>query len=111
MRLPRVRFTVRRMMIAVAVVAILIGVGLQVKGLYQRFHECSRQASTHGFYGECLDRLANEWAQKDDRIESLTQAKRLRLLAEYQRRIKAKYEAAKWRPWIDVEPDPPGPEL
>jgi hypothetical protein len=34
MRPPRVRFTVRRMMIAELVVAILIGVGLQVEGLF-----------------------------------------------------------------------------
>jgi Tfp pilus assembly protein PilE len=42
MRLPRVRFTVRRMMIVVAIVAILIGVGLQVRRAHRNFQEFTR---------------------------------------------------------------------
>jgi hypothetical protein len=131
MPMLRVRFTVRRLMIAVAVVAILIGVGLEGGRLYQRFHKYSRLASKHGFYEECLLGFANASGMMaeeyrlsamrrsegesdntaDLQIEWLTDERRFRRLAEYQAGIKAKFEAAKWRPWLDVEPDPPRPEL
>ncbi len=30
-------------------------------------------------------------------------------VAEYHRRLAAKYDKARWRPWLPVEPDPPMP--
>jgi hypothetical protein len=33
----------------------------------------------------------------------------LRLLVEYDTRMKLKYQAAARRPWLSVEPDPPEP--
>jgi hypothetical protein len=135
MRLPRVRFTVRRMMIAVAVVAVLIGVGLHVERAI-RFSRLSTNyvefAAMYAEYESILrkrERNHRELAEREresaDKFqrsssvelwrrlaqEDTDRADKFKSLAEYHSRMKAKYQAAARRPWLDVEPDPPRPEL
>jgi hypothetical protein len=42
---------------------------------------------------------------------SFEQAEKIKALADFDARMKAKYEAAVRLPWLPVEPDPPRPEL
>jgi hypothetical protein len=129
MRLPRLRFTVRRLMIAVAIVAVLIVAGLHVETAI-RF---SRRASIHAG-GEVFWREQEQW-HREMAKKLLTSHERLKLLrvddtwniehaesfnleadkikswADFHASMKAKYRAAARRPWLPVEPDPPSPKL
>jgi hypothetical protein len=115
-------------MVAVAIVAILIGVGLPV----ERAIRFSRLASLHtGFesawrrsvdgrrrYEEISrsflkkypeDVRAHQWRQEVD--YSVNRAEELTARADYHGRMKAKYLTAARRPWLAVEPDPLPPKL
>jgi hypothetical protein len=130
MRLPRMRFTVRRMMIVVAFVGVLLAAGLEARWLHRKYREYVTRASIDS-YGE---RLYREWAAWDIKREADLRSKvekywqgglddwalhmadyhgqkaaKFTLWADYHARMKAKYEAAARRPWLDVEPDPPEP--
>jgi hypothetical protein len=104
MRLPRVRFTVRRMMIAVVV----LGVALKgVTWLRRRSLEFEARAQYHsarkvwefasGKDGVCHQRndFGEEVSAEEDRWHYTLEQKYL---------IAARY------PWLPVEPDPPEPE-
>jgi hypothetical protein len=92
MRLPCVRFTVRRLMVAVAVVAVAAG-GLHLWELRVLY---LRTALLH----EVLSSLFQEGhacAGRDPGRSAHHQVLRI------------KYERAARRPWLPVEPDPPEP--
>jgi hypothetical protein len=132
MRLPRVQFTVRRLMIAVAVVAILFGVGLHIRlsrlsanfakraAMYAKFESVWRE---QGLFcreqEEQLRKWANDPRQGVDGPEfwgrlaqdETDRAEKLKTLADFDASMKAKYEAVARRPWLPVEPDPPSPRL
>jgi Tfp pilus assembly protein PilX len=135
MPMPRVRFTVRRMMIAVAVVAVLIGVGLQIRRAI-RFSRLSanylelaamdaeyesilrKRERNHRELAEIERESADKFQQSSivelwRRLaqEDTDRADKFKLLAEYHASMKAKYQAAARRPWLHIEPDPPRPEL
>jgi hypothetical protein len=108
MRPPRVRFTVRRMMIAVAVFAF----SLEVGRAYRRSGDYWEQARLY----ERLERVAlhrardAEWgrihldgytAQEKQRVVAQS-----RKLAAYSARMRAKYEWATYLPWLPIAPDP-----
>ena len=61
MRLVRVRFTIRRMMVGVAAIAILLGIG----GMLHRWHRYRKIAEYHRIEAE---KAAD--AQKDGHLES-----------------------------------------
>jgi hypothetical protein len=106
MKLPRVRFTVRRMMVAVAVVAlpILAGITLQRRSHYRW--------------------VAGEFARREQVVKLLTDPTTLVVKdltgaevavinsrhADYYTRMREKYERAAQRPWRIVGPDPFEPE-
>jgi hypothetical protein len=101
MRLPRVRFTVRRIMLAVAVVAIVLG-GLRLWCLsahYRALAEVHRQKAdevVRGTYAGPGGSYHLEWCAWPSPNK------------EYHLRLKENYERAASRPWLPVEPDPPG---
>jgi type II secretory pathway component PulJ len=130
MPMPRVRFTVRRMMIAVAIVACLIGGGLHAWRIYRKFQMFAEKAEFHSFREWQRRRLAAavegqaELSRKrallfpnerQDLLESAEisekVAKHEGTRADYQAALKTKYERAARFPWLPVEPDPPEPEL
>jgi hypothetical protein len=90
MRLPRLRLTVRRLMLAVAVVALVIWLGR----IYQL-----RQMYLEKF-------LDNELAllQLDSGISCYTEDH-----MKWHQAMRQKYEHAARYPWLPVEPDPPYP--
>jgi hypothetical protein len=83
MKFPR--FTVRRLMVAVALVAVLIGTARVLDGRRRRFA-----------------RLANDYGLKA--IEDRKAGRAGRNLQQFE-----KYIYAAHHPWLPVEPDPPGP--
>ena len=89
MRLPRVRFTVRRMMVAVAVVAVCVTIAVPyLSDLSQRY-----EAKANGHW---LSRSACEAEGKS------------RLAAYYESLADKYHRAARW-PFLPVAPDPPLP--
>ena len=105
MTLPRVRFTVRRMMVAVAIVASLFGAGR----VWSQWTGYRRAAELHGHIAVCLRRPEPKLFEPDfgnccgpsgsDRV----------LMADYHERLRRKYESAMWTFWRLVPPDPPPP--
>jgi hypothetical protein len=129
MRLPHLRFTVRRLMVAVAIIAILIGVGLQIRqtirfsrlaaryaedGLFWRSQERNHRALGEKMRTASVDPEQGSGAAEFWRPYIEYQAERvekIKALADFHARMKTKYEAAARRPWFSVEPDPPRPDL
>ena len=117
MRLPVVRFTMRRMMIAVAIAAFLIGGGieaarfkrLRASHLYDAAYHARREAEELrdvAHFVAHFDRARREGAAnaKDRSFALMERSSRFRV--EYHARLKRKYSRAANRPWQSVPPDP-----
>lgn len=122
MRIHRVRFTLQRMVLAVAVLALIIGAlrivwlrnGYQKAAVYyaameklqrdlQRFGEEDARAE---------EELALAFGQKvsgEQKEQQATEARGMQRLADWYAELKRKYERAAARPWLPVDPDPPPP--
>jgi hypothetical protein len=123
-------------MVAVAMAALPMGVGVIGYRLNERADDFSRRAEFHaaqsfkfgGIEFEALGRI-HELAQKlgpamargpdssgelsslqSESVELSREASSATLRAEYHRRMARKYEFASRHPWFAVEPDPPEPE-
>jgi hypothetical protein len=102
-----VRLTIQRMMLAIAVFAIALAIGLS----YHRSRGFSRQAQfwSHA-RGVALVRarnIASGAARTDSQTpeqkqKAVDQAKQF---AAYSSRLQSKYERAVFLPWLAVEPD------
>ena len=108
MRLPRMRFTIQRMMLATAVFTIALDIGLS----YRRSGNYRRQAQFYAHAGKvALVRARNvesgaarmDGYTAEERRKALDQARRF---AIYSSQMRAKYEQAVLLPWLPVEPDP-----
>jgi len=117
MRIPRVRFTVRRMMIAVAVVGIMLG----TEKLWRAHVLYAERASYHaGLRTHFLQSPASVayWEQRwTSQREGLKGSYSwpdgppfVTAIAAYHDRLRAKWERASRLPWLPVAPDPPEPE-
>jgi len=115
MRLPRVRFTVWRMMVAVAVVGGLAGlarIGYQWRNYRERYlTNTAYERSWRKIVDEPMifhhrSRMTAEEVSRrtEDRREF-----RLRNV-QYHAVLKRKYEYAMWHPWALLSPDPEPPE-
>ncbi len=111
MRWPRVRFTVRGMMVMVAVVAVSLGTCRAVERLRVRAFEYQIAEGVHAwaerlhahaqkYEGACLG-----WASPPFRANPKIDSR----LATYHAALRRKYEYAASHPWFPVEPDPPPP--
>jgi hypothetical protein len=124
MRLPRPQFTVRRLMIAVAVVGILTAWGIEGERRRARFaDQCFLHFLNGEFKRECLDEvgLPDELGfgpvipgfekEHADMVDGHRKASKW-LVAQvvYYKHMHAKYEFASRYPWLPVLPDPPRPE-
>jgi hypothetical protein len=109
------RLTTRRWMIAVAVVAILIGAVLEVHRRSRRF---ARLAAYHSNLS--LEHFHTQMALGVDPLplEPVPPAgpgaarylRREKALVRYHSELTAKYERAARYPWLPVTPDPPEPD-
>jgi hypothetical protein len=97
MRLPRVRLTVRGLMVAVAIVGVVYGV------MIERHSRFRKLASRHQAEGEKLLKMPiiSFSGSEDDPVVR-------RFEWHYSRQLK--YERAARYPWLPVAPDPPEPE-
>jgi hypothetical protein len=120
MRFPRLQFTVRWMMVAVAVVAVCFWVLL----IYQRQAEYRKRLSVYDdearwwrsmiWLNEMRADVLRRRGVYDRRAAAEAAAitedlERLRPHAAHLERLRQKYESAVWRAWLLVEPDPPAP--
>jgi hypothetical protein len=109
--------TTRRWMIAVAVVALLIGAGIQIDRRSKRFaglaashaNAAMKYFSTLMIFGgdpPPLQEIEQYPPAAQGPVRHLYRAKTLMV---YHRALKAKYDRAAGYPWLPVEPDPPAP--
>jgi hypothetical protein len=101
MPLPRARFTVRRLMVAVVIFAMAAGGWRWYAATRRREREYSDWAWRYGF----LERGARDEARRSQRRYAYTDIK-----LRYFEAMRLKYERAARCPWFPVEPDPPEPE-
>lgn len=123
MRLPRAQFTMRRMMIAVAVLAIILGIGV----ILRRRHEYRTVARIHrslGLKAAASQRVASWKADRHDEMAKTSRSRQdyddlrasamksrsianwLALMERYHFELGRKYEEAVSRPWRLAPPDP-----
>jgi hypothetical protein len=118
-RFPRMRFTVRRLIVVVTGVGILLGVFV----LRRRADEYSWIAGRHEFDADLCERSAGGEEMKGvacgpkgcyffDVPAASTAEERAKMLrlAQHHYTLMWKYERAARLPWFPVEPDPPAPE-
>ncbi len=130
MGIPRVRFTIRLLMITVAVVGVFLTAArlayfwrhyqalaamhaskeinyVRQAQQYERKHDwCARQATIADLQSESV--RGSTWERLA--ASSGATAHDLRQLVAYESRLRSKYERAAAHPWRPVEPDPSGPE-
>jgi hypothetical protein len=119
MRFPRFRFTIRRMMIVVAIVAVLVtaerlrrirSYRLQKAEDYSAAEQ-AYLADVRKFDAQFTTPRAINEAFSSRRIMSLMRSQgRIRKLGEHSGKLKRTYEKAARYPWLPVEPDPPEPD-
>lgn len=118
MRFPRFRLTLRRLMIAVAAVAISIAGGIEANRLW-RLRDDYRASAAYHAKRENEERktlsviatIRNEGLEELPRMPVIEEVAHLRV--EHHANLKQKYQRAATRPWQSVQPDPddPGEEL
>jgi hypothetical protein len=101
MRLTRPRFTVRRLMVAVAIVGVTLGVVVWCKRRHDRF------AGLVSLYERERGNTAGIWSGPSKVIEARRGLARRR--GRYFYMMATKYRFAACYPWLPVEPDPPEP--
>jgi hypothetical protein len=103
---PRVRFTMRRMMVAVAVMAVAMGTveGLRRRraSFQRRALECGEKTSAVAWAMQ-LARFNNRWTD-DQRTDTAYDQ-----LYDHYEALRVKYEQAAAHPWWFVGPDLPEP--
>ena len=115
MPIPRPRFTVRRLMIAVAILALLMGGALKFRE-WRRFAATYRaKAQEHADVESMLRSIAaidGDASPVDISLAPNTPTKRfpIRDVADHEARLRRKYERAASRPWFPISPDSPTPE-
>jgi hypothetical protein len=117
MRLPRLRFTVRRLLVAVAVIAALWCAERmrQQRATQQRSEYYQASAALYRMFGRQFreayaTRSANVFAIQHGPTFAATPALRLKWARHYES-LASKYEDAVSHPWEPVPPDPPPPEI
>jgi hypothetical protein len=107
MRMPRFRFTVRRMMVAMAVVAVLCGGEV----LRRRRAFYLERADLYAKHEDGYLRSVADLTKLAKEVPALREAaSNIRQLAERAAARRRCYERAARYPWLAIPPDPPEPE-
>ena len=117
MRQPCGRFTVRRLMVAVAVVAILFGGMVELPRLWTLRQQHLGLAEKYRYWETRLDGavgIRQEITYYSSRLPrgpepSPARLARMKAEASYYAGLRAKYERAARHPWLPVAPDPAPP--
>jgi hypothetical protein len=107
MRRPRLRFTVRRLMIAVAILALSIRSITWVVELRTRSGTYARRAEE---YARSTGRAGSWTTTQDGRVVDLYEDENSRLRDVWACKMAEKYWRLSDYPWLPVEPDIPPPE-
>jgi len=117
MRLTRPRFTVRRLMLAVAVVAVALGWIHEVKTspVSERLWKTARQNGETAKAATNAIELRHKVIQQENFSPEELRSIRadlvwLQKIAAHHRAMERKYRIASFFPWVPVSPDPPPPE-
>jgi len=105
MSLPRVRFTLRSMMVAVALVAVGLGVCRKWQIRVDRLDDarlCATRARVNRAWMGSDGPHPTKWSPDGNWHEA-------RRRAYYWDKMRRKYERAAAYPWFSIEPDPPPP--
>jgi hypothetical protein len=100
MRCRRMRFTVRRMMIAVAVTAVLLGIAAKVERRAARFRRLSFLQSVEA---NRWDRLLADPAMKNSAASAILEK------VHWHDDMAARYARAARFPWLPIDDRPPAP--
>jgi hypothetical protein len=101
--MPRIRFGVQRMMIAIAIVGVLVWAGIMLRRSAEYRAIAAQHASTEKYWStvgsQATEPLIDggSWT-RDERVK-------------FFRDLRLKYERAARYPWLSVEPDPPFPRI
>jgi hypothetical protein len=123
MRLPRVRFMVRQMMVAVVVVAVVTGATV----ILRRHRVYRVRAEFYAQEEQVAAKRWQHWSQEAVRLSDSPgdrnsprsdQERQLAVeMVRYSRnrvahhaRLKVKYERVARCPWLPIDPDPPSPD-
>jgi hypothetical protein len=115
MTLPRVRFTVRGMLVGVAAVASLLSCSLMVPRVsyYRQRFMAFVDAEWEFKRGRMLtankSRMFDAAGDADLSRRYRALSGRYRLMEDWAREQRIKYERAMWWPWWRLPPDPPPP--
>ena len=101
MRLPRVRLTVRGLMVAVATLGITLGVFVERRERFQRERDRHAPGMITTVHGRVYDYFGHEVL--DERLYATE--------VRYHVHMFHKYDSAFRYPWLPVRPDPPAPLL
>jgi hypothetical protein len=110
MRMPRFRFTIRRMMIVVAVAIAWAGLWVgnlaRLRLIYlERATYYDGEFRVNDYQARNFERAHVERPREYFDVYAAQRRER----ADWARILKAKYERATRYPWLPVEPDPPEP--
>jgi hypothetical protein len=108
MKMPRVRFTVRSMMVVVALVALSMWAKFQVEARRTYFSQLVRQYNDQRYKASVLAYSGSGGAIMFEERMKADAVRRAKASAYYSDLIR-KYERAVRYPWLPVAPDPPKP--
>jgi hypothetical protein len=106
MKRPRLRFTVRRLMIAVAILALSIRAITWVGEMRTRSANYAERASR---FGDMTGRSGSAIIRSDGVRVSIHDDENTRLQDEWACKLAERYWRLSDYPWLPVEPDPPPP--
>jgi hypothetical protein len=101
--MPRIRSSVRNLLIAVAIASVLLWSALMLQRSAKYRAVAADHASAEWYWSEAGSQAAEPlmggglWT-RDDRVK-------------FFRDLRLKYERAARYPWLSVEPDPPTPQI
>jgi hypothetical protein len=104
MRLPRLRFTVRRMLVVVAVLGLGIAVPVRLARLATKYRALARGYWMANLKYDDVDVSGGLLTPEQARWKAHRVAMRA-----YNARLSRKYERLASRPWLPVPADPPPP--
>jgi hypothetical protein len=114
MKLPRVRFPVWSLIVAVVVTAVAMGILVEYRRLKLLSRHYCELAFMHSserdrYSGTYYPSVQWEMATFEDRALRYQKSPN-RVMGSYHDQLKSKYERAALEPWRPIEPDPPPPE-
>jgi hypothetical protein len=117
MRTAHGRFTIRKMMLAIAVTAVLFGAMVETPRLWILRHHYLGLAEKYDYWATRINGSAGirqeityySTSQPRGPEPSRDRLARMEAEASYYAALRDKYERAARRPWLAVAPDPPPP--